>query len=174
MGRVMKKSLLLAGFAILVFGLLTISSCENALLNYVYQELFGIPKYSQQAARLAALDAINFSASVDIDGDYLIVGAPLSDIGIDTAAGAAYIFHRTGSNTWDSGTKITAQVAVGSADDEVDAEFGNAVAINADYAVIGSHQKTETFAYAGAVYIFQKDGTEHLGFRKKTYSSRRN
>ena len=91
-----------------------------------------------------------FGRSVAISGDYAIVGAYRKDI---TDAGAAYIFLRTGDNTWDEGTKITAS------DAEDDDNFGNSVAISEDYAIVGAYAEDhDTKSNAGAAYIFLRTG----------------
>ena len=48
-----------------------------------------------------------FGWSVAIDGDYAIVGAYVDNSTTADFDGSAYIFHRTGTNTWDSGYKIS-------------------------------------------------------------------
>ena len=93
-----------------------------------------------------------FGYSVSVDGDYAIVGAYGEDTG-GSASGAAYIFHKTGGNTWDSGTKIVASDA--SADDF----FGFSVSINGDYAIVGADHEGAGGSEAGAAYIFHRTGT---------------
>jgi len=88
--------------------------------------------------------------SVAVDGDYAIVGAPYEDAG-GTSAGAAYIFHRTGTNIWDGGTKIVAFDAEGSD------WFGDYVSISGDYAIVGAYG--EGLGDAGSAYIFHRTGT---------------
>jgi len=96
----------------------------------------------------------SFGGSVSISGDYAIVGAYGEDDGVNTDAGAAYIFYRTGLDTWDSGTKITAP------DRETGAWFGNSVSISGDYAIVGACMKTEGgYTQAGAAYIFRRTGS---------------
>lgn len=93
-----------------------------------------------------------FGYSVSISGDYLIAGAGYEDTG-GSNAGAAYIFHRTGTNTWDSGVKIMA------ADAQADDHFGLSVAISGDYAIVGAYFEDTGGSYAGAAYIFHRTGT---------------
>ena len=97
-----------------------------------------------------------FGWSVAIDGDYAIVGAYGDNSTTDNFAGAAYIFHRTGTNTWDSGTKISP--SGGAAGDDV---FGKSVAIDGDYAIVGAPERdiTSIGSDAGAAYIFRRTGT---------------
>jgi hypothetical protein len=90
--------------------------------------------------------------SVSISGDYAIVGAADED-GSGTDRGAAYIFHRTGANTWDAGTKITA-----SADAADNDYFGHSVSISGDYAIIGANMEDGNGTDRGAAYIFHRTG----------------
>jgi len=93
-----------------------------------------------------------FGSSVSISGDYAIVGADHEDAGGD-AAGAAYIFHRTDTNTWDTGTKIVAS------DAQDDDFFGKSVGISGDYAIAGAYGEDAGGSYAGAAYIFHRTDT---------------
>jgi hypothetical protein len=101
-----------------------------------------------------------FGYSVDIDGDYAIVGN-LEVYG----QGNAYIFHRTGPNSWSAGYEITPPAVV------FDGNFGHAVAISGDYAVVGAFGENGgiggTLARAGAAYIFRRTGTNTWGERTK-------
>jgi len=98
-----------------------------------------------------ALD--NFGASVSISGDYAIVGAQLHDAGGIDKAGAAYIFKRSGNN-WTQEAKLTAD------DGSEGDEFGEAVSISGDYAVVGAHQAdaSDGTKDAGAAYVFKRQG----------------
>ncbi|MBN2546083.1 MAG: FG-GAP repeat protein [Spirochaetes bacterium] len=87
----------------------------------------------------------NFGSSVSISGDYAIAGAPNNNNG-GIERGAAYIFHRTGINTWDTGYKITAS------DIEDNDMFGTSVSIHEDYAIVGAPFNGEN----GAAYIFKR------------------
>ncbi len=93
-----------------------------------------------------------FGLSVSISGDYAIIGARGEDTG-GIRAGAAYIFHRTGTNSWDEGVKIVASDAY--AGDY----FGNAVSISGDYAIVGAYNEEAGGSDAGAAYIFHRTGT---------------
>ena len=95
--------------------------------------------------KLTATDAADndqFGYSVAIDGDHILVGAPFDDDG-DDSTGSVYVFHRTGVNTWDSGTKIAAPFATAGG------TFGYSVAIDGDYLVVGSRG-------AGLVHLFRR------------------
>ena len=93
-----------------------------------------------------------FGFSVAIDGDYAIVGAYGNDDGGGNS-GSAYIFRRTGTNTWDAGTKILASDAV-SGD-----QFGVSVGIDGNTAVVGAYGNDDGGSASGSAYIFRRTGT---------------
>lgn len=94
----------------------------------------------------------NFGHSVSISGDYAIVGALGCDDGSIQDSGAAYVFHRTASNSWDIGTKIVASNAA--AGDK----FGHSVSIFGDYVMVGAygHDDLELGIDSGSTYIFAR------------------
>jgi hypothetical protein len=103
--------------------------------------------------KIVASDAVasdEFGYSVGIDGDYAIVGARRNDDPTDS--GSAYIFRRTGTNTWDAGTKIVAS------DRAVNDQFGWSVGISGDYAIVGA-QLNDGPTDSGSAYIFRRTGT---------------
>ncbi len=125
---------------------------------YIFQRT-GLNSWSS-ATRIAAADGEDgdyFGSSVDINGDYAVVGASRENDG-GTYAGAAYIFQRTGPNSWGSGTKIVAP------DAEADDRFGWSVAISGDYAVVGAIKEDEGGSNAGAAYMFRRTGSDSWDF----------
>lgn len=107
-----------------------------------------------EQAKLTASDASGgdiFGWSVDIDGDYAIVGASGNDDN-GTNSGSAYLFIRSGSN-WTEQAKLTASDA-----DHRD-EFGRSVSISGDYAIIGAHQNDDDGSGSGSAYIFSRSGS---------------
>ena len=120
-----------------------------------------------QQAKLTANDpgAKNqFGVSVSISGDVAIVGAPLND-GVANATGAAYIFNRNG-NTWLQHTKLTAKDA-----DEQD-QFGNAVSILHNIALVGAKFDDELGNDAGAAYSFLREGDAWVQKKKVTIEAK--
>ena len=104
-----------------------------------------------QATKLMAVNPAEddqFGISVGIDGDYIAVGAWCKEDGGETDAGAAYFFRRTGGNTWDTGTKVTAS------DPSYKKYFGIKVDIDGEYAIIGAVGDYDTHMGEGAAYIF--------------------
>ncbi|MFB0515588.1 MAG: FG-GAP repeat protein [Candidatus Neomarinimicrobiota bacterium] len=95
-----------------------------------------------------------FGTSVALSGDYAIVGAPWAwEYTGGILAGAAYIFKRTGANSWDGGTKIAAP------DAQAEDYFGRSVALSGDYAIVGADGEDAGGMFAGAAYVFRRTGT---------------
>ena len=99
----------------------------------------------------------SFGASdFNILGDYVAAGAELHDLGAESNAGAAYVFHRTGTNTWDSGTKI-----VGS-DTNANDYFGACSELfdGAERLAVGADRASSS---AGAIYLYERTGLNSWG-----------
>ena len=91
--------------------------------------------------------------SVSISGDLVVAGAKYtSDNGLNS--GAAYVFRRTGTSTWHSGTKILASWDAAAGD-----QFGQSVAIDGDHVIIGAHLDTDNGLMSGSAYIFHNSLT---------------
>lgn len=99
-----------------------------------------------------------FGASIAIDEDVAIIGAPgcsTDENGNNSLnkAGAVYIFKKDGNGSWNEVQKI-----VGSSR-SVNDGFGSSVAIYNDCIIIGAPQKDKFgMDRRGAVYVFEKDG----------------
>jgi hypothetical protein len=107
---------------------------------------------------------VTFGRSVAIDGDYAIVGADRTTTRVPSS-GSAYIFRRTGTNTWDAGTKILASDAAASD------WFGYSVGISGDYAIVGAHLNDDggsTPALPIFLCVFNGDTTSHVCLMTKT------
>ena len=112
---------------------------------------------SAQVSKVTASDGEendNFGKSVSISGNYLIVGADLDD---DSGfySGSAYLFKKEG-NSWIEEDKIIPQ------DCEAMDFFGEHVDISGDYAIIGAIGDDDNGNYAGAGYIFHREGTNWI------------
>ena len=109
------------------------------------------PQQTLTASDAAAGD--QFGVSVAISGDTVLVGAGHATVGGNAGAGAAYVFTRTGT-TWTQQQKLTASDAA--AGDQ----FGHAVALDGDTALVGANFKlVGTYAHAGVAYVFTRTGT---------------
>lgn len=136
--------------------------------------------YSQKQ-KVVATDRIMFGAygkSVDISGDYAIIGLSRDDtgvLGIDTVpyAGAAYILEKNSSGDWMQVQKIVAP-------DRASGEyFGRSVSISGNLAAIGGGSSYDAAGLnyqfgAGAVYIFERNvSTGQWTFIQKLVASDR-
>ena len=118
--------------------------------------------WTQEAKIVASDRAIDdaFGNSISINGDYVVVGASYDSEDIISGntkrwAGSAYIFKRNGTS-WTQEAKIVASDRA-----EYDS-FGNSVAINGDYVVVGAYFESEdvtggnTLINAGSAYFFKR------------------
>lgn len=132
------------------------SGGNNSGAAYIFRRT-GINSWDS-GTKIKASDAADhdmFGLSVSISGDYVVVGA-LTEDGTGTDRGAAYIFKRTGTNSWDSGVKI---IASDSADDD---NFGCSVSISEEYTIIGSQYEDGIGSNRGAAYIFRRPGSANV------------
>ncbi len=122
---------------------------SNTGSAYIYVSSGGT--WTQQTKLTTGVASDGFGNAVSIDGDYAIVGAYNDDdFGLNT--GAAYIFVRSGSS-WTQQAKITAS-------DPAAADwFGSSVAIDGEYAIIGSILDDDGGNSSGSAYIFKRSGT---------------
>ena len=116
----------------------------NAGAAYVYKRTNDNWNCEQKITATDGEIADMFGESVDIDGNYLIVGA-YQAVGITGNTGAAYIYKYDGTN-WNLDAKIFAN------DGESADNFGKSVAISNNFAVIGA--PNEDYG-TGAAYIFE-------------------
>ncbi len=91
--------------------------------------------------------------AMDMDGDWLVVGAYRAAVGGSQNLGAAYLFTRDSSapSGWREVKKLTA--SDGAAGDE----FGRSVAIAGDTVIVGAPGKDLASRSMGQVYVFQRD-----------------
>lgn len=98
-----------------------------------------------------------FGWSVDIDGDFAVVGAYADDFGAaNPNMGSAYIFQKVGTE-W-----VEIQKIFSSDQDDYD-RFGWSVAIDGNYIIVGAYAEdhnlldSDPLASAGAAYIFERN-----------------
>ncbi|MBE0571882.1 MAG: T9SS type A sorting domain-containing protein, partial [Ignavibacteriaceae bacterium] len=105
-----------------------------------------------------------FGWSVDIDGDYAIIGA-VGDNEFGNLTGAAYIFERDGCCSWVQKAKLHISDA-----QPLD-KFGQDVAICEDFAVVGCHRGST--GYDEVAFLFEKPagGWEDMTETARLYPS---
>lgn len=108
-----------------------------------------------EQAKLTAPDAGTsnfFGCAVAVDGDTAVVGAFWNSHSGFTGAGAAYVFTRS-DGFWSQQAKLTAS------DPDTADQFGYAVALDGDTAVIGAPLDDHAGgSNAGSVYVFTRSG----------------
>ncbi len=103
-----------------------------------------------------------FGNRVSISGNFAIIGAPSDDIGANLNQGSASIYQWNNSS-WILVQKITD--ATGAANDN----FGNAVSISGNYAIVGSdNDDVGANANQGSVNIYQWNGSIWVLMQKIT------
>jgi hypothetical protein len=136
---------------------------ENHGSVYIYRRI-GVNNWVQHQKLISGdqEDYDRFGWSVDMDGDYAIVGAYREDEDANgtnsiSNAGSAYIFEKDLSGNWVQVQKIVAS------DRSADDEFGFSVAISGTTAIVGAQAEDHDVAgnnymySAGSVYVFERD-----------------
>ena len=94
-----------------------------------------------------------FGASVAIDGDTILVGAPYDGHAAGVAAGSAYVFERQGGAWVESAKLVPATLSAGD-------QFGRSVALDGSRCLVGAPYTTIGWAEAAGVgYTFVQSGT---------------
>ncbi len=93
-----------------------------------------------------------FGDTVVVNGDMALVGS-IGDDDNGSLSGSAYVFQRDGSGDWIEQAKLTAS------DGEAFDFFSRSLAIDGDTALIGADGDDDKASGAGAVYVFQNDGS---------------
>jgi hypothetical protein len=128
-------------------------SLDNAGAAYLLEmDSTGIWSIVQKIVPSDREDNDYFGNTVDISQSHAIIGAPYEDenpSGIDSInqAGSCYIYRRGADGVWHQQQKIVAS------DRDYLANFGSAVAIDGDMALVA--------ASTGAVYAFRRDSSDH-------------
>lgn len=123
---------------------------SNAGALYVFHRSGNSWLFEDKITAPDAAEDDELGTSLAIHGNYIIAGARNDDAG--TSSGCAYVFLRSGT-VWNMQQKLTATDAA--AGDE----FGNSVAINGEYVIIGSPFDNTTLTDTGSAYVFKRTGT---------------
>jgi hypothetical protein len=105
----------------------------------------------EQAPKLTAPDGqleCDFALTVAINSEFAVVGARLGGEGA-VSSGSAYVYHRTGANTWNQGYEILPS------DGQGDDYFGYFVGLTEDVLITGAHHKDSGGTDTGSAYIFE-------------------
>ena len=119
-----------------------------------------------QQQKLRAQDAregAEFGFHLAMDGDTLVIGAPLDDVGTHTL-GAAYVFTRR-SHGWLQDRKLIAK------DSDAFDGFGLRVAINGDTIVVGNPNDSDIVFRGGAANMYKRNGQSGWSLHEKLFAS---
>jgi hypothetical protein len=163
-------------FAILLYGFLLVSlilpmtACAGqAPTAMPTPQVFNDPVKELDSATRIPFDRDHFSASIDIEGDVLVAGAPHYGYPGD-GAGAAYVYRRNSQGEW----RQEAELISSDRDDgfQYDQHFGEAVALNAGVIAVGApgYDDPQAGDNSGAVYLFEQDGSNWLQTARLTPS----
>jgi len=93
-----------------------------------------------------------FGTSVGVDGDTAIIGSRYDSTPAGIESGSAFVFRRIRS-AWLLEAKLTAS------DGHSYADFGYAVALSGDTALVGMPGNTTTEIFQGSAYVYTRSGT---------------
>ena len=106
----------------------------------------------------------NYGQEIDVQGDTLIVGAPLASIDGAFNRGAAYVYRKLGGG-WPLEQKI------GIADWTAGDHLGSAVALDRDVALVGAEERPIAGNFQqGAAFVFKRTGATWLETQELTAS----
>ncbi|MET0553507.1 MAG: FG-GAP repeat protein [Vicinamibacteria bacterium] len=121
---------------------------------YVFVRPPGGWQNATEAAKLVASDPgeqDRLGSAVAVDGDTIVLGAPLDDVGAQNDRGSAYVFQ---SASWFGTMTETAKLAA--ADGLGNDTFGFSVAVDAGTVVSGAILHATKGLARGAVYVFER------------------
>ncbi|MCB9853164.1 MAG: hypothetical protein H6819_08710 [Phycisphaerales bacterium] len=116
-----------------------------------WQEVASLTREDPEAAN-------RFGTSVAIDGDTVVIGAPLDEHN-GPESGAAYVFRESGG-VWSQEVKLWAD------DGQIGDDFGRSVAVSADTIVIGAPGDDDNGTDSGSAYVFRKFGSDWFAWAK--------
>jgi len=132
---------------------------------FIFQRVAGRTGTWEYVRQVTASDGEaddNFGCGVDVEGDVLVVGASLDDVGGNANQGSAYVFERNAgrTNRWGEVARLAA--TNGAPGDWA----GASVAVAGDMVLVGAYRDdVGTHTNQGAVYAFERNagGTNAWG-----------
>jgi hypothetical protein len=155
---------------LLAFLIPTMTACAGQAPTAIpTPQAFNDPVKEIDSATRIPFDKDHFSASIDIEADVLVAGAPHYGHPGD-GAGAAYVYRRNSQGEW----LQEAELISSDRDDgfQYDQHFGEAVALNGGLIAVGApgYDDPQAGDNSGAVYIFQQDGNNWVETTRLTPS----
>ncbi len=152
-GQAFGKSVAMHNNRLIVGAPVDAEMVNNSGAAYVYEQDQGSGDWIF-ASKLFANDpggGDDYGLTVDIHGDFAIVGAPNNNIGTNLDQGSAYIYEREdGTGSWIFRQQLLAS------DGTANHEYGWSVSIFGDYAAVGAWLAD---SLEGAVYIYKRESS---------------
>lgn len=132
------------------------ASAPEAGSVYVFREIAGSWQEWQKLTAPDGLQGDSFGYDVAVAADVLVVGAPYRDGACPTcdSAGAAYVFRKLPDGSWAWWTKLEPPGL-----EHLD-QFGFKVATNGEFVFVGAIGDDDVAGAAGAVYVYERSGSE--------------
>jgi hypothetical protein len=145
------------GFSVSVSGNTIMVGAPDAVLSQGQGAVYAFVKpasgHITQIAKLTSSDgAGHLGWSVSLDGDTLVAGAPLTDIGNAQYQGAVYVFVKPASG-WKDMTETAKLLASDGQSGDV---LGWSVSLSGDTLVAGAPDATINSQYQGTIYVFAR------------------
>jgi hypothetical protein len=127
------------------------ASAKNSYQGQAYVFVRSAGVWTEQKILTSSDGAPNdaFGRAVGIDGDWVVIGAPMATVSGHANAGAAYVYSRTGT-TWSASTKLQAPTPNDAA------QYATSVAISGSTIAIGTYAEDGS---AGTVHVYTRSGT---------------
>ena len=126
---------------------------EHSGSAYVFTEPVGGWTDATQTAKLTAFDGAandQFGTSVAIDGDMVVVGAPLDD-GVGLSSGSVYTFSKP-SGGW---ATVARTATIKASDEAFGDRFGKSVAVDGETLLVGAPLDNDNGVSSGSAYVFE-------------------
>jgi hypothetical protein len=120
-------------------------------LGSVYIFRYSNGQWHEESILSDAVTRSGYGMTVSINGNHAIVGAPYTKSDSEWGIGAAYVYTQESSanGDWQQVAKLA------SADPTAYDYFGQSVAIDGDFAVVGAYRKDVAASGAGAAYLYK-------------------
>lgn len=130
------------------------NTINNAGAVYVFERNgSGVWNETQKIIAPARFESDIFGSDVAIDGNYMVIGSALKDIG-NSDSGSAYVFKKNGG-IWQEQQQLV------SSNSGFDYRFGKTVDIDDNRLVVGAfNEEVSGNSFAGAAYVFERDGSD--------------
>jgi len=130
---------------------------DNILRNgsaFLFTRSGGTWTQTQQFTATDATAQDEYGSGVALDGDTILVGSPFDD-DVELSSGSVYVYTAKNNARWRRQAKLLAVKPGGAADDN----FGSAVAVSGNTALISARFDDDNGSNSGSVWVFARYGS---------------